>query len=46
VVIKIIMRLAAVVLVAVALLAGLPGYWPIVAGLGGAVLFVMAGGPG
>jgi len=40
---KMIMRLAGIGLIGVAALAGLPGYWPVVAGLGGAALFLMAG---
>ncbi len=40
---KVILRLSGIGLIGVAALAGLPGYWPIVAGLGGLVLFLMAG---
>lgn len=40
---KVIMRLAGLALFGVAILAGLPGYWSIAAGLGGLVLFLWAG---
>ena len=40
---KLILRLAGIGLIAAAGLAGLPGYWPIVAGLAGVVLFLFAG---
>jgi len=40
---KIVMRLAGIGLIGVAALAGLPGYWPVITGLSGAALFLIAG---
>ena len=40
---KQIMRLAGIGLIGVAALASLPGYWPVIAGLGGVALFLLAG---
>lgn len=40
---KLIMRLAGIGLIGVAALAGLPGYWPVITGLGGVALFLLAG---
>lgn len=40
---KLALRLAGIGLIGVSALAGLPGYWPVVVGLAGVALFLLAG---
>lgn len=40
---RLVLRLAGIGLIGAAALAGLPDYWPILTGLAGVVLFLLAG---